>query len=172
MSLQTKADLNSKLAEADLYLQQGLRENAVDIYKEILAQLPADHPARAKLEKRIAASDSAEFTEPVAASIGLEPEQRFDNCLGLIEAGFYSDAIDELLVLLDRDFRPGAVHAKIAQCEISNEAPQEGVKHLKLALEDKTLSQADRLDVLDQLASIHASLDNMPEAIKALKAIT
>ncbi len=172
MSPQSKTDLKSKLAEADLYLQHGLRENAEEIYKEILKQIPANHPARAQLEKRLSATESAEVNETAAAPIGLEPEQRFDNCLGLIEAGFYSDAIDELQVLLDREFRVGLVHAKISQCEIANEDPQEGVKHLKMALEDKTLSQEDRLDVLDQLASIHASLGNMPEAIKALKSIT
>ncbi|MEN8134449.1 MAG: GspE/PulE family protein [Thermodesulfobacteriota bacterium] len=173
MSQQTKTDLKSKLAEADLYLKHGLRENAENIYQEILDQLPAGHPARAQLEKRLSASDSSQFTAATAAApIGLEPEQRFDNCLGLIEAGFFTDAIDELQVLLEREFQVGLVHAKIAQCEIGNDAPQEGVKHLNLALDDKTLSKEDRLDVLDQLASIHASLDNMPEAIKALKSIT
>ena len=172
MSVPTNSDLKARLAEADLYLQHGLRDNAEEIYKEILAQLPADHQARAQLEKRLSSSDSSEFTEPTAAPIGLEPEQRFDNCLGLIEAGFYSDAIDELQVLHDRGFRPGLVHAKIAQCEIANDDPQEGAKHLNHALNDKNLSQEERLDVLDQLATIQVTLGNMPEAIRALKSIT
>lgn len=172
MSVPSKTDLNARLAEADLYLQHGLRENAEDIYRQILDQLPKDHPARAQLEERLSASDSSIFHEPAPSVIGLEPEQRFDNCLGLIEAGFYSDAIDELKVLLDRGFRPGAVHAKIAQCEIANDNPLEGVKHLNQALNDRTPSQEDRLDVLDQLASIHVELGNMPEAIRALKSIT
>lgn len=172
MSQLNETEFKAKLAEADLYLEQGLRENAEQIYQGILTQLPANHPDRALLEARLNASDSSEFLEPPPTSIGLETEQRFDNCLGLIEAGFYSDAIDGLLVLLDRKFRPGAVHAKIAQCEIANEDFQEGVKHLKLALDDKDQSQEERLDVLDQLASIHVTLGNMPEAIAALKSIT
>lgn len=172
MSPPNNDDLKSKLAEADLYFQHGLKENAEEIYKEILDQLPADHPARAKLEAKLSASDPKTFAEPAPSPIGLEPEQRFDNCLGMIEAGFHSDAIDELQVLHDRGFRPGAVHAKIAQCEIANDNPLEGAKHLDHALEDKTLSKEDRLDVLDQLASIHVVLGNMPEAIKALKSIT
>lgn len=172
MSVPSTTDLNARLAEADLYLQHGLRENAEDIYKEILAQLPADHPAREQLEERLNASDSSEFHEPAPSPIGLEPEHRFDNCLGLIEAGFYSDAIDELKVLLERGFQPGAVHSKIAQCEIANDNPLEGVKHLDQALNDRTLSQQDRLDVLDQLASIHVSTGNITEGLNALKAIT
>lgn len=172
MSQLNETEFKEKLAEADLYLEQGLREDAEQIYQEILAQLPADHPSKALLEARLNASDSSEFMGPTPVPVGQDAEQRFDNCLGLMEAGFHSDAIDGLQVLLDRKFRPGVVHAKIAQCEIANEDFQEGVKHLKLALDDKTQSQEERLAVLDQLASIHTTLGNMPEAIAALKSIT
>lgn len=173
MSPLNNEELKNKIAEADLYLQHGLRENAEQIYQEILAKLPPGHPARPQLEKRLSASDSDDFGgTPTAPPLGLEPEQRFDNCLGLIEAGFYSDAIDELQVLLDRGYRPGAVHSRIAQCEIANDMPEEGVKHLNLALGDRTLTKEERLDVLDQLASIHGTMGNMQEAIRALKSIT
>jgi type II secretory ATPase GspE/PulE/Tfp pilus assembly ATPase PilB-like protein len=171
MSLPITNDLNSKLAEADLYFQHGLRENAEEIYKEIIAKLPANHPGRAQIQERLNASDSAAFQQSAPISTTLEPEQRFDNCLGLIEAGFYSDAIDELQVLQARGFRPGVVESKIAQCEIANDNPLEGVKHLNHALNDRTLSKVERLEVLDQLASLHESTGNMPEAIRALRSI-
>jgi type II secretory ATPase GspE/PulE/Tfp pilus assembly ATPase PilB-like protein len=172
MTIADKNTLKAKLAEADLYLEHGLKENAEAIYREILDKLPANHPARGQIEKRRNVSGSSAPSAQPVAPIGLEPEQRFDNCLGLIEAGFYADAIDELKVLHARGFRPGAVHAKIAQCEIANDNPQEGVKHLNHALEDKTLSQEERLDVLDQLASIHEAGGNMQAAVRTLKSIT
>ncbi|MDT8334757.1 MAG: ATPase, T2SS/T4P/T4SS family [Desulfurivibrionaceae bacterium] len=172
MSSSDNNSLNAKLAEADLYLEHGLKENAEEVYREILANLPADHPARPQIEKKLDISDSSVPPEQPSSPIGLEPEHRFDNCLGLIEAGFYADAIDELKILLDRGFRPGAVQAKIAQCEIANDNTLEGVKHLNHALDDKGLSKEERLDVLDQLASIHESSGNMQEAIRTLKLIT
>jgi type II secretory ATPase GspE/PulE/Tfp pilus assembly ATPase PilB-like protein len=173
MSKPAQIDLNAKLAEADLYLQHGLRENAEEIYQEILATLPANHPARAKIEKRLSASDSTK--KPAAAPPppgGFTPEHRFDNCIGLIEAGFYSDAIDELMVLLERGLRPGPVHAKISTCMIANDQQEEGIKHLNNALTDKELSKEDRLDVMDQLATIHEKNGNVQDALKAIKSIT
>ena len=167
-----KIDLNSKLAEADLYLQHGLRENAEAIYREIIAQLPAGHPARPKIEKRLSASDSSAPPPAASTSKGFTPEDRFDNCLGLIEAGFYSDAIDELLVLLERGFRPGVVQAKIGECQLANEEPEEAIKNLNNALNDRTITKEERLDVLDQLASTYESMGNVQEAIRSLKSIT
>jgi type II secretory ATPase GspE/PulE/Tfp pilus assembly ATPase PilB-like protein/thioredoxin-like negative regulator of GroEL len=172
MSPTAKIDLNAKLAEADLYLQHGLKENAEEIYQEILKTLPADHPARPKIEKRLSASDSKQPAPAPPPPGGVTPEHRFDNCLGLIEAGFYSDAVDELLVLLERGFRPGAVNAKIGECLIANEQQDEGIKHLNNALGDKTLSKEERLDVMDQLATIHENSGNVQEALRALKSIT
>jgi len=173
MSQQSQPDLKARLAEADLYFQHGLKENAEEIYKDILAQLPPDHSARAAIEKKIhAASPSAPPSKPTAAPLGIEPIHRFENCLGLIEAGFHTDAIDELKVLLDKGFRPGAVHAKIGECLLVNEEPQEALKHLNNALSDHTLTKEERLDVLDQLASTYEATGNIPEAITALKAIT
>jgi len=173
MSKTSPVDLNTKLAEADLYLQHGLKENAEQIYQEILATLPAGHPARPKIEKRLSASDSTK--KPAAAPPppgGFTPEHRFDNCIGLIEAGFYSDAIDELLVLLERGFRPGAVHAKIGMCMIANDQLDSGIEHLSNALGDKNLSKEERLDVMDQLASIHENSGNVQGALRSLKSIT
>ena len=167
-----KADLNTKLAEADLYLQHGLRENAEAIYREILTKLPADHPARPKIEKRLSLSDSSAPPPAAPTAQGFSPDDKFDNCIGLIEAGFYSDAIDELTVLLERGFRPGAVHAKIGECLLANEEPEEAVKNLNSALNDRTLSKEERLDVLDQLASTYEAMGNVQEAIRSLKSIT
>jgi type II secretory ATPase GspE/PulE/Tfp pilus assembly ATPase PilB-like protein len=173
MSQQSQPDLNARLAEADLYFQHGLKENAEKIYKDLLAQLPPEHSARAAIEKKIkAASPSAPPSKPTAAPMGVEPIHRFENCLGLIEAGFHTDAIDELKVLLEKGFRPGAVHAKIGECLLVNEEPREALKHLNSALSDQTLTKEERLGVLDQLASTYEATGNTQEAITALKAIT
>jgi type II secretory ATPase GspE/PulE/Tfp pilus assembly ATPase PilB-like protein len=173
MNQPSQSDLKARLAEADLYFQHGLKENAEEIYREILAHLPADHSARSAIEKKIqATSPSAPPSKPTAPPLGFEPEQRFENCLGLIEAGFHTDAIDELKVLLEKGFRPGAVHAKIGECLLFNDEPIQALKHLNSALSDHTLSKEERLGVQDQIASTYESTGNIQEAITALKAIT
>jgi len=172
MSQPSQPDIKTRLAEADLYSQHGLKENAEQIYREILAQLPPDHTARAAIEQKIKSTSSS---APVAAPVNTlvsEPESRFENCLGLIEAGFYADAIDELKVLLDKGYRRGAVNAKIGECLLANDEPHEALRHLNGALSDHTLSKMERLDVLDQLASTYEANGNVQEAITALKTIT
>jgi len=171
MSQPSQPDIKARLAEADLYFQHGLKENAEEIYREILAHLPPDHSARAAIEQKIKASSPEAPAPAVSRPLGFEPEHRFENCLGLIEAGFYTDAIDELKVLLDKGYRPGAVHAKIGECLLANDEPQEALKHLNNALSDHTLSKMERLDVLDQLASTYEANGNVQEAIIALKTI-
>lgn len=169
----TPINIDTKLAEADLYAQHGLKENAEEIYRLILNELgDAPHPRRAEIEKKLAITtappqDAASSASPLSS----EPEQRFENCLGLIEAGFQSDAIDELKVLLEKGFRPGAVHAKIGECLIAIDEPFEALKHLSNALGDRTLKVEERLDVLDQLASTYEGTGNVQESIQALKQI-
>jgi len=172
MSQPSQPDIKARLAEADLYFQHGLKENAEEIYREILTHLPPDHTARAAIEQKIRAASPGAPAPAPSKPLGFEPEHRFENCLGLIEAGFYTDAIDELKVLLDKGYRPGAVHAKIGECLLANDEPQEALKHLNNALSDHTISKAERLDVLDQLASTYEATGSVQEAIVALKTIT
>ncbi len=172
MSQPSPPDIKTRLAEADLYFQHGLKENAEEIYREILAQLPPDHPARSAIEQKIKSASSGAPPPAPASSIASEPENRFENCLGLIEAGFYADAIDELKVLLDKGYRRGAVHAKIGECLLANDEPHEALKHLNSALSDHTISKMERLDVLDQLASTYEATGSVQEAIAALKTIS
>lgn len=171
MSQPSQPDIKARLAEADLYFQHGLKENAEEIYREILTHLPPDHSARVAIEQKLKAASPGTPAPSPSKPLGFEPEHRFENCLGLIEAGFYTDAIDELKVLLDKGYRPGAVHAKIGECLLANDEPQEALKHLNNALSDHTLSKAERLDVLDQLASTYEANGSVQEAIVALKTI-
>ncbi|NTV12956.1 MAG: Flp pilus assembly complex ATPase component TadA [Desulfobulbaceae bacterium] len=172
MSQPSQPDLKTRLAEADLYFQHGLKENAEEIYREILAHLPPDHSSRAAIEQKIKSTSPGASAPVPVAPLGSEPEHRFENCLGLIEAGFYADAIDELKVLLDKGYRRGAVHAKIGECLLANDEPHEALKHLNSALSDHTISKLERLDVLDQLASTYEASGSVQEAINALKTIT
>jgi cytochrome c-type biogenesis protein CcmH/NrfG len=65
MSQPSQPDIETRLAEADLYFQHGLKENAEVIYRELLAHLPPDHSARAAIEQKIkAASPGAPAPAP------------------------------------------------------------------------------------------------------------
>ena len=93
-----------KLAEANLYLDHGLTENAQGVYEELLQKVvPPDHPLRARIEARISklqTSDDAPPPTPGAPEVEDGNDQRFENCIGLMEAGLHSEAIDQFKALL------------------------------------------------------------------------
>ena len=165
-----------KLAEANLYLDHGLNENAQAVYEELLQHVvPQNHPLRERIESRInklKSSTDAPLPTPGMPQTGDDKQQRYDNCLGLIEAGLHAEAIDQLKALLKTGFNPGEVNAKIGQCCLYLDHPFDAIEHFENALNDPGLGQGEeRLDILDRLAVTYERTGSIPGARKALEQI-
>ncbi|MBU0485662.1 MAG: Flp pilus assembly complex ATPase component TadA [Proteobacteria bacterium] len=166
-------DIQAKLTEADLYMEHGLTDNAMVLYQELLGLVGDSDPVlRAQIEAKAkgahAPVKSAEMTSPDLIN---SPQYRFDNSVGLIEAGFHADAIDELKLILDKGFQVGLVHGKIAECLLALDDPFEALKHLELAIHAPGIPTPDRLEILDRMASTYEGIGSFPEALKILEQI-
>ncbi len=172
-------DIDAKIAEADLYMEHGLTENAYDVYRSILDAIGDEpHPRRAEVEAKLeSAAARPEDSKAPAPTPGdgdptvAEYERRFENCLGLIEAEFHSDALDELNFLLERGYRPGMVEAKIGECLLAMDETENALAHLERASADRKLRKEERLDILDRLADTAEKLGDTDKVINALEAI-
>jgi type II secretory ATPase GspE/PulE/Tfp pilus assembly ATPase PilB-like protein len=187
-SLNSTSDnlIKTRLAEADLYFNQGLNKEARLIYLELL-ELTGDksHPFHTEVEARLkelqidgmktVPSEKPDFTTSLE---DLKPEDlkqyqdnKFNSCIVLIDAGFHSEAIKELKTLLEEGYRTGIIRAKIGESYLRLDMPFEALEHLQEALEDTQLPKGERLDVLYQLALTHERTGAVPKAIEALEQI-
>ncbi len=169
-----------KLQEAELYLHHGLKEEARLLYENILREmgndLSGDLLKRIKERLQVIQGDSDDHpqngaTNSTAGSGEEEFEREYNNCMGLIEAGFLAEAIDELKSLLDTGHRPGEIRAKIGQSYLKLDMPFDALEYLEKALEDHQLSKDQRLEVLYQLALTHEKTGAVTKALEALEQI-
>jgi len=167
----------AKLAEAKLYCSQGLNEEASSIYTELLELIKDQaHPLYNEVKSRLKKlqCSNKERTQPKGADSNAEsggPGKEFDNCIGLMEAGFYPEAITELKALLETGYRPGIVYAKIGESYLQLDMPFDALEYLQEALEDPELSETERLNVLYKLALTHERTGAVATAIDVLKQI-
>jgi len=170
-------DIDTKIKEADLYMQHGLTEDAFNTYRSILEAMGDEgHPRRAEIEAKLESSaaqpeDSKSPTPAAIDGADDEFERRFDNCLGLIEAEFHSDALDELNFLLERGFKPGMVEAKIGECLLGMDETTSALHHLERAATDRELAKNDKLGILDRIADTAEKLGETDKIIGALESI-
>ena len=178
----TAMDLDAKLAEAELYLKHGLRNNAQDIYEQLLNEaLDEHHPLRVKVEESLQSlkSDSFEMPPPQAPTVQSRQSQndeaafqeRLENCKGLMEAGFYEESIGQLKSLLETKQRTGLVQSKIGECCLRLNRPFEALEFLEQAAKDPGLDSKERLDTLDRLAMTYENTGATASAIKVLEQI-
>lgn len=173
--------IKTRLAEADLYYSQGLNKEARLICLELL-ELTDDqsHPFHTEVEsrlKRIQIDDRgkarSEKTDSTSGPEDIKKDQdkKFNNCIGLMEAGFHSEAIEELKALLETGYRPGIIQAKIGESYLRMDTPFEALEYLQKALGDQQLSKDNRLDILYKLTLTHEQTGAIPKAIEALEQI-
>ena len=170
--------IEAKVQEADLYFSQGLTEEACQIYQQVLAELgDAPHPLKSHVKERLSALDSVDSAisgqeAPQAQEEGGDYiRRRFENCLGLMEAGFYREAVAELEELLEAEYQPALIHAKLGECYLALDQPFEAAEHLEKALEGEEFPIYDRLDLLYQLAVTREKTGAVGEAIEVLREI-
>ncbi len=117
--------VEKKIQEADLYLNHGLVQEARAILEEILAEFPEKSaPELRKIIKQ--KLDELSLDPAVRNEDGREDKaddlstdeqfsEHFNNCLGLVEAGFFSEAVEEFKILEGKGPRKGEVRVKIGQ---------------------------------------------------------
>ncbi|MFH7319523.1 ATPase, T2SS/T4P/T4SS family [Desulfurivibrio sp. D14AmB] len=173
------SQLEAKMAEADLYSSQGLIEEALQIYQALLAEVGKDQPIlRDQLAERMVAiqtssSHKGAAPRPAApAEAELSEADRFENAMGLMMAGFYTEANDQLHRLLGGSFRQAVVHGKIGECCLQLDRPFEAIEHFEKACQQKgAVRQNELLQLLDALAITYERTGSVSPAINTLKQI-
>ncbi len=141
--------VEKKIQEADLYLNHGLTQEARAILTEILAVFPDDGDSQLKIQleeklKELSAEDALGMEKKDGATdekLSRDEQfmESFNNCLGLMEAGFFSEAVEELKILEKQGFRTGEVDVKIGQLYLKLDMPFEAIEYLTKGLEDMDL---------------------------------
>jgi len=171
--LLTQTDIDARLLEAELYAAQGLVEEARAIYESVLTELgdEASQSLKAEIEKKI--NNLAETKETSSSAIVEEDsisefEREYLNCIGLFEAGFYKEAIDEFTNLLRFGEKTGYIHGKIGEAYLRLDMPFDAVEHLEKAVASNELTKEERLDYLYLLSLTYEKTGAVAMAIQAL----
>ncbi len=165
------------IEEADLYFSQGLNEEAAGLYSQALdAMSHTEHPRKSEIQDRVMRLESASGSKTAMENNRRVPEtadeknqHKFDNCVGLMDAGFYREAAEELQELAEEDFEPGIVYSKMGECYTSMSMPFDALEYFEKALEYPEITKGLRLFVLYQLSLIHEKTGSVSKAIEALE---
>ncbi len=188
-----EAVIYERIKEAELYEAQGLINEAKAIYKEIIEGIEAkghdsadesvnDSDGGGKrrhasiigdLRKRIealSANDNRAYG-PLNEGVGSDFDARYHNAVGLIEAGFFEEAIQELTALLGEGRDEGAIYGSIAEAYLRLDMPFEAIERLENAVASSGLSEDKRLHYLYLLSLTAEKTGSLKRAINALQEI-
>ncbi len=169
-------DIEKILCEADLYFSQGLTTEAAGFYSQALDLIsdPTD-PRRAEISHRlkeiqnIEGGSSSIDHKPLPETADEKRQRKFENCVGLMDAGFFKEAAAELLELADEGYKPGLVHSKIGECYTALGEPFEALEFFEKALKDPDITKELKLFILYQLSLIHEKTGSVSKATEALE---
>ncbi len=176
----TTENIEYKIEEAELYLNHGLYEEAENILKELLhvagEELPDDLRKRidSKLEELSANScidKTKEKKEQLERPDEDKLQQDFENCLGLIEAGFFSEALEDLRLLEQSGYKKGLVRIKMGKLYLKLDMPFDAIEYLEKGLEDPELPDNIRQEALYQLALTYERTGSVTKAVSVLEAL-
>jgi len=167
-------ELAARVEEAALYAKQGLVDEAIEIYEDILFKLtdktlPLYKDIQAELQKLRDGSQGSEVIKPDAVAPQDLFEKSKENAIGLKEAGFYREAITEFTKLLDKTDRLGEIYAQIGECYLGLNMPFDALEQFSMALKDGALSKHLRLELLYKISTIHERTGAIQAAISALE---
>jgi len=183
-------EIQEKINEAELYLTQGLFEEARQIYQELLKEVSslseqgaADHSLlqsyknrRAFIQEQLATIDrqEAEFlghapetpVEKVVAPQKQEGSAAFNRGQAFLDIGMFTDAIQEFQRAAKLGFQPTECCLQIGKAYIQLGQHGEGIRVLTEAYRRKDLSETDRNLVLAQLAVGYETAGDKEEALQ------
>jgi tetratricopeptide (TPR) repeat protein len=182
--------IQEKIDEAELYLTQGLFDEARQIYKNVLNNLGslseqgAANPAllqshksqRAFIQEQLANIDrqEAEFyghapedqAEEVVTPREDEGNAAFNRGQAFLDIGMFTDAIQEFQRAAELGFQLIECCLQIGKAYIQLGRHGEGIRVLKAAYQRKDLSETDRNLVLAQLAVGYETAGDKEEALQ------
>ena len=183
-------EIQEKINEAELYLTQGLFEEARQIYQQLLnefaslaeqgaadsAQLQSYKSQRAFIQEQLANIDrqEAEFhghapetpVEEVVSPQKGEGNAAFNRGQAFLDIGMFTDAIQEFQRAAASGFQPIECCLQIGKAYIQLGQHGEGIRVLKEAYKRKDLSETDRNLVLGQLAVGFETAGDKEEALQ------
>ncbi len=173
-------NIQYKIEEAELYLNHGLYEEAEHIFRDILKEAGGNLSPEIKeeIEKRIEKLSSNSCLENKKkegddqAAAGEERfEQEFENCLGLIEAGFLSEALEDLRLLEKSGYKTGVVRVKMGNLYLKLDMPFDAIEYMEMGLEDSELPEDMRQEAMYQLALTYERTGSVTKAVSTLEAL-
>jgi serine/threonine protein kinase/Flp pilus assembly protein TadD len=189
-SLNDFPEIQEKIDEAELYLTQGLFDEARQIYQDLLnevasltgqgvadpAKLQFTKNRRAFIQKQLTTIDrlEAEFhgqpleasaEEPVAPQEG-KGNAAFNRGQAFLDIGMYADAIQEFHRAVELGYQPTECSLQIGKAYIQLGQYGEGIRVLQEAYKRKNLSEPERNLVLAQLALGYETAGDKEEALQ------
>ncbi|WP_456431360.1 GspE/PulE/PilB domain-containing protein [Thermosulfuriphilus sp.] len=153
MKAEIPEEIKKRLIEAEVYLDQGLIDEARSVYETLLKELPELAPEdgdglREEIQKKLAtlgqeSSDSHEA--PVLLEVD-ENEKAFLNAIALKDSGFLPEAINEFRRLIEKGYREFECWRHLGEAYISHGMIYEGIEALKKALEAPGVGTDQYLD--------------------------
>ena len=183
-------EIQEKIDEAELYLTQGLFDEARQIYKELLnevaslAEQGAADPAnlqsyknrRAFIQKQLTTIDRLEAKfhgqsleappEEVVAPQEGKGNAAFNRGQAFLDIGMFADAIQEFHRAGELGFQPTECSLQIGKAYIQLGQHGEGIRVLQEAYKRKDLSETERNLVLGQLALGYETAGDKEEALQ------
>jgi serine/threonine protein kinase/Flp pilus assembly protein TadD len=183
-------EFQEKIDEAELYLTQGLFDEARQIYQKVLSELgsiseqgaadpsllQSSKSQRAFIQEQLANIDrqEAEFfghapEAPVQEVV--EPREddgnaAFNRGQAFLDIGMFTDAIQEFQRAAELGFQPAECSLQIGKAYIQLGRHGDGIRVLKATYKRKDLSEADRNLVLAQLAVGYETAGDKDEALQ------
>ena len=166
--------VNTRLQEAELYINHGLVDEARGLLQGLLADISESghEQARDRIQQLLQEIESGTIlskgreSDDQANSL----ENKYNNCLGLIEAGFYKEALDELKRIEDSGFRTGEIKAHIGELFLKLNSPFDALEYLEAAASEE-MDDTHRLELLYKLAITYENTGAVNKAIDVLKKI-
>lgn len=190
----TTENIDEVLAEADFYAQQGLKDEAVKLYKKILSSDPNNAEVSKKLEAlgsvgepeeevEVAAEDNAEvdselkdifheFKKGIDSELGEhDGESRYDLGIAYKEMGLLDDAIKEFKIAEKDPEKALKSASMLALCHMDKKQYPLAIKEFKRVLEIMSPGDEGYLGARCDLADAYVKNKEYDQALNQYKAI-
>ncbi|TNF55248.1 tetratricopeptide repeat protein [bacterium] len=191
---ETTESIDEVLAEADFYAQQGLKDEAVNLYKKILSSDPGNAEVRKKLEAlgsveepeeemEVIAEENAEvdselkdifheFKKGIDSELGEQDgESRYDLGIAYKEMGLLDDAIKEFKIAEKDPEKALKSASMLALCYMDKKQYPLAIKEFKRVVEIMSPEDEGYLGARCDLADAYVKNKEYDQALNLYKAI-